>query len=94
MSRPPSKSIAPDPECVARGAKYFCQIDRGDRNRSGKIYDEQGVLRWRYGVRSNPSRHEQGNPFNKPAFVIADADGQAESVIRRVSFIPSFFDII
>jgi hypothetical protein len=93
MSPANTRSIAPNEECVARGAKYFCQIDRRGLNRSGKIYDEQRVLRWRYDVRDNPPGRLRGNPFNKPQFVFADADGSAESVIRRVSFVPSSFEI-
>jgi len=88
-----TKSTAPDAQCVERGAKYFCQIDRTSRNRSGKIYDEQRVLRWHYDVRDVPSDRLWGNPFNKPQFVFAESDGHAESVIQRVSFIPSRFEI-
>jgi hypothetical protein len=94
MAHPDAATFAPDADCVARGAKYFCQIDREGRNRTGKIYDEQAVLRWRYGVRNNPSGHARGNPFNKPEFVLEGADRRPGPVIRRVSFIPSRFDIM
>ena len=93
MSPLNTKSTAPDAECVEDGAKYFCQIDRIGRSRTGKIYDEQKVLRWRYDVSDNPPGRRPGNPYNKPQFIFADADGAAESVIRRVSFLPSSFEI-
>ena len=86
-------SAAPDAECIERGAKYFCQIDRAGRSRSGKVYDERRVLRWQYGIRDNPPGRLRGNPFRKAQFVFAEADGTAESVIHRVSFIPSRFEI-
>jgi hypothetical protein len=91
MSHP--KPTPPDAECIASGAKYACLIDYGDRNRTGKIYDESG-LRWRYGVRENPSCRRRENPFNKPDFVVEGADGQQGPTIRRTAFIPSRFHII
>ena len=88
-----TKPEAPDALCIERGAKYLFQIDRTGRNRSGKVYDEQGVLRWHYDVRANPAGRQRGNPFNKPQFVFTGVDGHAESVIQRVSLIPSRFEI-
>jgi hypothetical protein len=85
--------IAPDDECIAHGAKYACRIDYGDRNRTGKIYDETG-LRWSYGVRERRLSRVRGNPFHKPDFFVEGADGQPGPVIRRASFIPSSFDIL
>jgi hypothetical protein len=62
------------------------------------VRDEQSVIRWRYGLRKNPSRHGLGNPFNKPDFVIgepyAESHAQGELIIRRASFIPPLFNII
>src|SRR5687768_10735998 len=94
MSRVRSTTTAPDEDCIARGVKCCCQIDRGSRGRSGKVWYEQGIVRWQYGVRGNPSGRGRGNPFNKPDFVIADPDGQKELLIRRVSFLPSVFHMV
>lgn len=79
---------------MAHGAKYYCQIDRGCRGRSGRISDEQGVVRWLYGVRSHPSGRGWANPFNKLDFVVEDADGQVKLVIRRAAFVPPVFQMM
>lgn len=94
MSRLRTPSTAPDEECIENGSKYWSQIDREGPGRSGTVWDEQAVACWRYRVRSNPVGRGWGNPFNKPDFAITDADGQAELVIRRVSFVPSVFHIL
>jgi hypothetical protein len=100
MWRNRTRDIAPNEECIARGTKRFCQIDRTVairnlwlRPRSGTVYDELGMIRWRYAFRRNPSGWGSGNPFNKPDFVIADPDAKDEVIIRRVSFIPPVFSI-
>jgi hypothetical protein len=86
--------VTPDESCLTHGAKYVCIIDRDFRNRSGKIFDEHGELRWQYDVRGNPEGRTWRNPLNKPDVVFVDADSRAELVIRRVSFIPSIFEIL
>ena len=91
---PWNRIMAPDEFCIANGAKYVCTIDREGRNRSGKVFDEHGDVRWQYDVRRNPEGRSLRNPFNKPDFVFTDAHGQAELVIRRLSFIPSIFQIL
>ncbi len=83
----------PDETTIAHGAKFTCVIDRGGLNRTGKIYDEEGKICWQYGPRTNPDGRRWGNPLNKPDFVFTNTDGQIEIVIRRVSFIPSVFQI-
>ena len=83
----------PDETTIAHGAKFACVIDRGGLNRTGKIYDEEGKICWQYGTRTNPDGRRLGNPLNKPDFVFTNTDGQSEIVIRRVSFIPSVFQI-
>lgn len=91
-----NRITAPQLEDIASGSKYTCVIDPTPsiRSSSGTVYDEHGVVRWRYGFRANPSGRGWGNPFNKPDFVVADANGQAELVIRRVSFVPPIFNIM
>lgn len=84
----------PDEHSLVYGAKYFCEIDRGCRGRTGRISDEQGMLRWRYRFQRSPSRRRWTNPFNKPDFIVEDADGRIEAIIRRASFIPPVFHII
>ena len=87
-------TVVPDQECIANGHKFFSQIDRGTDRHSGAVQDEQGVIRWRYGTGKNPCGRHLGNPFNKPDFVIADADERDEVVICRASFIPPVFNIM
>lgn len=94
MRRNRRRTVAPEEECIAQGHKFVCQIGRGMDGHSGAVLDEHGVIRWRYGIRKNASARRLGNPFNKPDFVIAGADGKDEVVIRRASFIPPVFDII
>jgi hypothetical protein len=91
-----TKVVTPDKECLAQGAKYICQIERGDKDRNGVVRDEQGVIRWRYGTRENwpPGRWVE-NPFRKLDFVIsAEGEPKDELVIRRISFVPSMFKIM
>jgi ribosomal protein L24 len=90
------KVVTPDKECLAQGAKYICQIERGDKGRNGVVRDEQGVILWRYGTRENwpPGRWVE-NPFRKLDFVIsAEGEPKDELVIRRISFLPSAFKIM
>ena len=90
------KVVTPDKECLAQGAKYICQIERGDKGRNGVVRDEQGVIRWRYGTRENwpPGRWVE-NPFSKLDFVIsAEGEPKDELVIRRISLVPSIFKIM
>jgi prepilin-type N-terminal cleavage/methylation domain-containing protein len=90
------KVVTPDKECLAQGAKYICQIERGDKGRNGVVRDEQGVIRWRYGTRENwpPGRWVE-NPFRKLDFVIsAEGEPKDEVLIRRISFVPSIFKIM
>lgn len=91
-----TKVVVPDKECLAQGAKYICQIERGDKGRNGVVRDEQGVIRWRYGTRENwPPGRWVGNPFRKLDFVIsAEGEPKDELVIRRISFLPSAFKIM
>jgi len=96
LSSKRTKVVVPDKECLAQGAKYICQIERGDKGRNGVVRDEQGVIRWRYGTRENwpPGRWVE-NPFRKLDFVIsAEGEPKDELVIRRISFLPSAFKIM
>ena len=93
MWRNRTRDIAPNEECIARGSKLLCQIDRGAARHSGTVRDEHGGIRWRYAFRKNGSGRGSGNPFNKPDFVIADPDAKDEVIIRRASFIPPVFSI-
>jgi prepilin-type N-terminal cleavage/methylation domain-containing protein len=87
-------TIAPDEDCIARGAKFSCHIDRGVGGHGGVVYDEHGDVRWRYGVRRNDAGRTWGNPFNKKDFVVADPQTGKEIVLRRASFLPPRFTII
>lgn len=91
MSQHKTKVSNPDDDCVANGGKYFFQIDRGGRGRSGKVYDEHGGLVWRYAARRDASGWRRLNPFIKPDFVFTEADGPAELVIHKTSCWPSRF---
>lgn len=86
--------IPPDEHSIEHGAKYVCVIDRDGRSRGGKIYDENGDVRWQYDWRRNPEGLSWRNPLNKPGFVVTNPDGQVEIVIRRASFFPSTFRIL
>jgi len=86
--------IAPNGECIARGTKLFCQIDRGRSSRTGSVRDEQGAIRWRYAFRRCSGGRGLANPFSKPDFVIAEPNTEHGIIVRRASFIPSVFDII
>ena len=58
------------------------------------VRDEKGSIRWKYGVRANPSGRSIRNPFSKPDFVISEPGGKNEIVVRRASFIPPTFTVI
>jgi prepilin-type N-terminal cleavage/methylation domain-containing protein len=88
------KTLAPDQDCLARGAKFICSIDRRTGGHSGAAYDEHGDIRWRYGVRKNDLGRSWGNPFNKKDFVVADPQTGEEIVLRRASFFPPRFTIM
>ncbi len=94
MWRNRARAVAPDEECLARGTKFRCQIDRAADGHDGAVQDEHGIIRWRYGIRRNAAGRSPGDPFNKPDFVIAQPDARDEVIIRRASFIPSVFNII
>ncbi len=90
-----SNRILPSEETIiSRGSKFVCVIDGGGLNRTGKIYNDEGKICWQYGTRTNPDGRRWGNPLNKPDFVVTNTDGKAEIVIRRVSFLPSVFQIM
>lgn len=86
--------MSPDENCIERGAKFVCVIDRDGRNRSGKIFDEHGSIRWQYDAVRNPEGRNWRNPLNKPDFVFTNPAGHAEILIRRMSFVPSVFQIL
>jgi hypothetical protein len=89
------KLIPPDEQTCKDGTKLLCKIHRQKDSHSGTVTDDQGVVRWRYGVRKTARGPWRGNPWCKPDFFIhAEGDPAAEIVIRRVSFIPSIFEII
>lgn len=89
-----TRAVWPDAECVAHCTKFCSQIGRGGDGHSGALLDENGVIRWQYGIRNNAPGRRRGNPFNKPDFVIAEPDATDEVIIRRASFIPSVFNIV
>jgi hypothetical protein len=93
MRRAKSRAVMPDDACIANGTKLLCQIHRG-AGHDGEVRDEQGSLRWRYATRANPSGLWLENPLRKPDFVFAEANAREETIIRRVSFVPSTFDIV
>jgi len=84
----------PTEEGIARGTKVLCQIDRGADGHTGALWDEKGIIRWRYGLRKNGPGWGRGNPFNKRDFVVAEPDAGNEVIIRRDSFLPPVFNII
>ena len=89
------RAIAPDEECIARGAKFTCAVDWGGHSGAiWEIWDERNTIRWRYETRGNVSGRTARNPFNKPDFVVTGRDNDQEVIIRRASFIPPVFDII
>jgi hypothetical protein len=87
-------TLGPDEDCVARGAKYSCQIARRGSSHSGVVLDEQGEIRWRYGVRKTPSGRRSWKPFTKKDFVVTDAQTQQEIIFRRLSRFPPRFQIL
>jgi hypothetical protein len=86
--------MPPDEFCIEHGAKFVCTFDLDGRRNSGKIFDEHGEICWQYDSRRNPEGRSCRNPLNKPDFVFTNTDGYAEIVIRRVSFVPSVFQIL
>jgi hypothetical protein len=88
-----NRTIAPDGDCIARGAKFRCLIDRRLYGHSGAVYDEHGDVRWRYGVRESYLGRSWGNPLDKMDFIVTDPQTGEEIVLRRVSFFPSRFTI-
>jgi len=87
-------TTSPDEVTVQNGAKYCLVIDFEDRSRTGKIWNEHGEVEWSYGPLRNPLQYSSRNPFNKPDFVVFDANGNPTVTIRRVSFVPSRFHIL
>jgi hypothetical protein len=87
-------AVAPDKDCIEHGEKLFCLIHRGASSRDGEVRDEQGTVRWRFGIRANPSNWGLGNPLKKPDFVLSEPDQKNETIIRRASFVPSVFKIL
>jgi len=84
----------PDEDTVDQGAKYCFVLDVENRSRTGKIRNEHGDVEWHYGPRRNPLRYSLRNPFNKPDFVVFVPNDQEAVTIRRVSFVPSRFQIL
>jgi len=94
MNRSRNRMVGPDEDCIARGAKFTCQIDRQGDGHNGVVRDKDGEIRWRYGVRMNDLGRSWANPFNKKDFVVADSKTGEEIVIRRRSFFPPRFAIM
>ena len=88
------RHMPPNEVCLAQGAEFFCQIDRGGRGWTGRISDEHGIVRYRYRFQHVAQKRGWANPFNKPEFVVENADGEVELIIRRASFAPPVFSII
>jgi hypothetical protein len=86
--RSQNRTIAPDKDCIARGAKFACRIESAWDGHSGKVYDEHGDVCWRYGARKSDLGWRWGNPFNKRDFVVASPQTNEEIVFRRISFLP------
>ncbi len=93
MSRPVTESTPPNEMCLTQGAAFWSQIDRDGSGRSGAIWDNLGVVRWRFAARRNPAGRSWCNPFNTLDFVVTEAANGAELVIRRASWAPSVFQI-
>jgi hypothetical protein len=94
MPRYPS----PDEHTVLQGGKFTFMIDReSSRHGCGDILDVNGETLWRYSRRETHTRFTRithKNPFGKPDFEVSDPNGQCVCVIRRVSFVPSTFQIV
>jgi hypothetical protein len=84
---------APDRDCIEHGTKLLSRIHRGAYSRDGEVRDEQGTVRWRYG-RTNSFKGGLGNPLKKPDFILSEPDEKNQTIIRRVSFVPSVFQIL
>ena len=89
-----TRSLKPDQDTIDGGAKYCITIDSENRNRTGKIWNEQSKVVWQYEPDSSRSRPTLSNPFCKPDIIFTDASGNSVVVIRRVSFLPSRFQIL
>ena len=89
-----SQMTAPDEDAIANGAKHCCVIDLENRSRTGKVLNDDGDVEWRYEQTPNPLKYSLRNPFNKPDFVVTDLDGQRSVRIRRMSLIPSCYDML
>lgn len=85
--------IAPDDDCVAKGTKLLSEIYRGG-SRDGEMRDEADVIRYRYGRNKTPLRWRLKNPLGRPDFYVTELGIKGELIIRRVSRIPSIFEII
>ena|SRR5690349_560543 len=85
---------APDEQSITEGAKFVLQIGPGKSTRTGTVRDEQGNVRLQYRTRLSPSPWRLANPLRKPELVIASPEGINEVVIRRVSFVPSVFELV
>lgn len=92
--RSPARSTSPDEFCLTYGRKFVCTIDRTFRQSSGTVFDEHGEICWQYNASRNPRGRSWQNPLNKPDFVFTNTDGHRTLTIRRVSFIPSVFQIL
>jgi hypothetical protein len=84
----------PDEETAKGGARYCFRIDRTSTTRTGEIWGDPGVVRWRYEKRASPPGPFLQNPFHKLEHVVKDLEGRDVVVIRRTSLIPSVFEII
>jgi hypothetical protein len=88
------KTIPPDEKIIASGGHYISQIDRGAKPHRRQVYNNEGNVRWRYEGRRSPFGPSKSNPFNKPDFVFSDLREGKEYIIRRVSFLPSAFQML
>jgi len=88
------KAIPPDDKIIANGGLYVSQIDLGTKPLCGQVYDNEGEVHWRYEGRRSAFGWSKNNPFNKPDFVFSDLREGKEYIIRRVSFLPSAFQML
>lgn len=84
----------PNLDATDQGAKYCIALDVENRCRTGKIWNEHGDVEWHYGPRRNPLGYSLRNPLNKPDYVFFDFNEQEMVTIRRVSFVPSRFQVL
>jgi hypothetical protein len=87
------KLSRPDEDSLARGAKYLSAIDADAWNR-GEVIDENDAVRWRYFPRRSAANRGWGNPLRKADFVMQEAAGSGESIIRRTSLVPAVFQVL